>query len=67
MGHFLHLAGGGHKGPHLHTQGSGTDWRSERPESTGLAQLAAAVSSRPSPTPLFCCLGSWEKFGFGGD
>lgn len=55
MGYFLHSAGCGHKG---------TDrGRAKRPESTGLAQLAAVA---PYPTS-FCCPGSWEKFGFGGD
>lgn len=55
MEYFLHSAGCGHKG---------TDrGRAKRPESTGLAQLAAVA---PYPTS-FCCPGSWEKFGFGGD
>lgn len=62
-GHHLHLAGGGHEGPHPHTRGSGTEQGgARRSESTGLA--AGSCSLSPN---LFCHLSSWEKFGFTGD
>lgn len=65
IGHFLCLAGGGHKGPHPHTQGSGaTGGGGQEVEGTALAAGSGCLSQ---PVLLPRQLGEvWVWWGLAG-